>query len=76
MAGQRPDARATVTPAFAKQFANTPALNIAAQVPQGDIDGRDRMNDNAPPAVVTGEIVHSLPGPFDVRGIGANNNLI
>ncbi len=34
------------------------------------------MNDNAPPAVVTGEIVHSLPGPFDVRGIGANNNLI
>ena len=50
--------------------------DFAAQIPQGDVDGGDRVNHNAPPAIVAGEIVHAVPEPFDVRRIGANNNLI
>jgi hypothetical protein len=59
---RRPDHRADDLPA-----------RLADEVPQRNIDARDRMNDDAAPAVVACQVIHPIP---DCRDIGDGLDLL
>jgi len=60
----------------AEHRADALAAHLAAKVPQRDVDGRDRVDHDAPAAVVAGQFVHAIPKVLDIVRIGADQNLL
>src|SRR5260221_14730348 len=47
--------------AAAEKFGQRLAANLAADVPEGDVDGADRMDDHAASAIIASAVIHPLP---------------
>ena len=63
-----------VAPPRPEQIGRRLAGNLAANVPQGDVDGAQGVDDHAAAAVIAGEVVHPVPESLDVGSILADQS--
>ena len=61
---------------LAQQVSHRLALDLAADVPQGDVDGAHGMDDDAAPAVIAGPVIHPVPHGLDLQGVLSDHNLL
>ncbi len=48
---------------------NRLAVELSADIPQGDVDGGDRLNGHSPAAVVNAAAIHAVPEPLHFQRI-------
>ena len=61
---------------FAEQVGDRLALDLAADVPQGDVDGAHGMDHHAAAAVIAGPVIHPVPQGLDPHGVLAHHDFL